>query len=352
MAYAQNDPSGSLNQDNPTDNQATPPPPAANASAAPQAGPWDANSWVSSALQGAKSSDDPNYWQGKVSSDPNVQNAATRDSALAYWTQRINQGNGNGLGNPLFQDGPPQGQGQNPLSGTASAFDLGPSSAVSQVNFPSSTKPYQNTADDSALSNILMQRAQQGLAVDPNDPIIKSQTDAFNATQQRSARNYLGAAAEKEGNNGNLTSESRLANENIGQATSGLQASLMQNELNSRRTEIQNALSEQGSLLSQRDQLALQRELGMVNAQLSQQGMNNQLGLGIMGAGLQQQGLSNQNQQFYAGLSQQDRQFLNNLGLQYSGLGSQNDQFAANFGQNATNSANYWDAIKRGQLPS
>lgn len=71
-----------------------------NTPAAPAAS-GDLMSRIQAALSAAKSTDDPNYWYQKISADPNG-----AGSAWGYWVDRINRGNGAGLGLPLFQDGP------------------------------------------------------------------------------------------------------------------------------------------------------------------------------------------------------------------------------------------------------
>lgn len=172
--------------------------------------------------------------------------------------------------------------------------------------------PYTETPQDSALLQTLLGRAHQSLNVDPNDPVIRSQVDPFRAEQDRSVKDYLSATAERSGPHSNQDAAARSGYEKAGQATAGFQGQVMQNELNARRVEIQNALAETGSKLSAEDQMALQRELGLVNAQLGQQGL---------------------------ALGQQQ-------------LGSQNDQFAATYGLNATNQANYWDRVYKGYIPN
>ncbi len=82
-----------------------------------------------------------------------------------------------------------------------------------------------------ALYDQLLKRSTQSLAVNPNDPIIKGQTDAFNTTQQRQLRKGLSAAAEAAGPNGNIANETRMGNESAGEATAGFQANLMQKEV-------------------------------------------------------------------------------------------------------------------------
>lgn len=303
-AAAQGGPSTSF-----TNTSTVPPAPIPPATpAAGGTGPFDANSWVSTALGTAKSTDDPSYWQQKISSDPNVQNPATRDSALAYWQGRINQGNGNGLGNALFNDSP---GGTGGATG-GSSFSSTTGNSTQFMGLPQMN--YQQTPQDSGLFNTLMGKAQQSLNVDPNDPIIKGQVDAARASNERGTKDYLAATAEQAGPHANMDASTRSAYEKSGQATTALQASLMQNELNARRTEIQNALSESGSLLSAQDQMALQRELGLLNAGINSQQVGNSFNLG------QQQ------------------------------INSGNDQFNATYGLNSTNQANYWDAVRSGLL--
>jgi hypothetical protein len=125
------------------------------------------------------------------------------------------------------------------------------------------------------LYNMLMSRASQSLALDPKDPIIANQVNAFGAQQTRGARDYIDQLAESEGPDANLGAERRLSSEHAAQATGSLQASLMQNELTARRGEITQALQEMGTLLTADQQLALQKELGEINAMLA----SGQLGL-------------------------------------------------------------------------
>lgn len=158
-----------------------------------------------------------------------------------------------------------------------------------------------NSSND--LWALLMQRAGQGLNVDPNDPVLSAQVNAFRAEQERGVRNNLADQAEAQGPNANLTLERRVANERAAQATGGLQAQLMQNELTSRRAEIQQALAQMGSMLSDKQKLELQRELGMIEASLKQQGITNQ-----------------------------------------------NNQFLDDFSLRRTEQSNYWDALRSGLL--
>lgn len=153
----------------------------------------------------------------------------------------------------------------------------------------------------SSLYDILAGRAGQGLAVNARDPIIANQVDSFRAEQERGARNYLAAQAEAQGPQTNLGSERRLASEHAAQATGGLQSQLMGNELSARRQEIQNALSQMGNMLTSEQQLALQHELGLIDASLRQQGITNQ-----------------------------------------------NNQFLDDFALRNTHEANYWDQQRRG----
>lgn len=154
-----------------------------------------------------------------------------------------------------------------------------------------------------SLYDTLLGRSGQSLNVNGQDPIIASQVQSFRADQERGARNAIDAQAESQGPQANLGSERRLASEHAAQATGGMRAQLMQNELNARRTEIQNALTQMGGMLSEQQKLALQEKLSLIDAQLRQQQITNQ-----------------------------NSQFLDQLGL------------------SAADRASYWDAIRSGLL--
>jgi hypothetical protein len=120
----------------------------------------------------------------------------------------------------------------------------------------------------SAFFDMLMGRVK-GINenIDPNDPIIKGQTDAYAANAERASRSYLSQAAERGGAGTNLDAAARSLAEKAGQSTGSFQASLMGDERSQRRAEIQNLLSMGGSFLSTTDQQALQRELALLNLQ-------------------------------------------------------------------------------------
>lgn len=100
---------------------------------APASSGFDSGSWIASQLASAQSTDDPAYWKNHIDSDPNVQNPATRDSALAYWAGRIAQGDGAlGVRNgsvQKFQDGG---------GGGASAYASSPGGNPGSYTDPSS----------------------------------------------------------------------------------------------------------------------------------------------------------------------------------------------------------------------
>lgn len=112
-----------------------------------------------------------------------------------------------------------------------------------------------------SLYDLLMNRANQSLQIDPHDPIIQNQANAYNAMQQRASRNYLADVAEKQGANANISAERRSAAERVGQASSAFEAQLMGRELDARRQEIQNALNGAMGFLSDQQRMALQKEL-------------------------------------------------------------------------------------------
>lgn len=110
-----------------------------------------------------------------------------------------------------------------------------------------------------------MKRANQSLVQDPNDPIIRNQTDAYNAQNTRESRNYLAGVAERGGPNANVNAETRAASEKVGQLGGQFQAQLMQRELDARRQEIQSALSGAAGFLTQEQQMQLQEEMAALD---------------------------------------------------------------------------------------
>ncbi len=123
--------------------------------------------------------------------------------------------------------------------------------------------------DAQSLFDLLMQRAKQSEVIDPNDPVLKAQTDAFRAEQTQDARNMQSAAAESAGPGPtNLDAINRSTGEKVGQNTSAFQAGLMGQELIARRAEIQDALTGAAGLLTAEQTLALNQELGLIDAQI------------------------------------------------------------------------------------
>jgi hypothetical protein len=121
----------------------------------------------------------------------------------------------------------------------------------------------------SGLESILMGRASQSLTdIGRNDPIIAAQSNAFSAQQQRAMRDYLMETAERQGPNANMNMERRMAAENVGQATGAFEAQLMGRELEARRREIMQSLELGLGYMSEQDRIALQRELGLLEAEL------------------------------------------------------------------------------------
>ena len=126
------------------------------------------------------------------------------------------------------------------------------------------------------LYNTLMGRANQGLNINPNDQVIRSQVNPFAAAQERERRNVMNQAAEQGGGNANLNLERRMGSEHAGQATAQFQGQLMGRELEARRGEIQQALSGMQGLLTSQQQMALQQKLAELNATIERERLGQQ----------------------------------------------------------------------------
>lgn len=161
--------------------------------------------------------------------------------------------------------------------------------------------------------------ANPNFTIDPNDPIIKNQVDAYDASQQRATRNSLDALAEREGTHANISAETRHANEASGQATAGFQASLIGQELTARRQEAEQALQLNAQYLTADQQRQAQLKIEQLrNAEQAyefdaNQGQSNSQYLGSQ---------SQAAKQFAAQLAQGAYQFDTNQQYLNSPLGS------------------------------
>lgn len=118
----------------------------------------------------------------------------------------------------------------------------------------------------------LMQRMGQNIVPNRRDPVIAGQADSYAAHEERQRRNAVSDAAEAGGPNANISGERRMLAERAGQRSGAFEAELMGREVTARRDEIQNALTQMGGMLSEDQQMALQREMAQLNAQLQREG--------------------------------------------------------------------------------
>lgn len=190
---------------------------------------------------------DPDYWVGVIK-----KSGGWSGGNIPYWTNKFKnarfetpQGGGAqaaGLGSGAYVPG--QGvSGQGTIFGAGQGFN----------------------PQASALEQELFKRSNQDIVPKADEPIIKNQVDAYNAQQQQASRNYLAGVAEKAGANSNIGSETRLANQQIGQATGGFEAQLMGQELSARRQEVQAALQGRQGMLTAQQQMQLQEELAQLD---------------------------------------------------------------------------------------
>lgn len=257
----------------------------------PAASPWASQFSVDGDKVGLPTRTDDKYGdQGREWLDL-VKDAGPGGANTAAWTDYGGRGP---TGAVAPTSGAPAGNGSGGLAGLLGPGGSMSSALLAQYSGGGVLDPRFND-----LYNTLLSRSGQNIIPSAKDPLIAAQTNAYSAQQTRGVRDYLAQQAEQQGPNANLGAESRLANEHAAQATGGMQASLMQNELTARRAEVAQALSMQAGMLSDQQRIALQQELGLIDANLHQQGIN-----------------------------------------------SGNDQFAADYGLRNTNQANYWDWLR------
>lgn len=169
-----------------------------------------------------------------------------------------------------------------------------------QVGTPAT--PYDATRSN-ALFQTLLERSKQGLNIDAaNDANIRQQADPFEAAMVRAERERMADMAESRGQFSNLEGERRLGAEKVGQAAGQFESSLISQEVQARRDEIQNALTSMQGMLSQDQQEALQRELAQLDAQLKRYSIDSGASQFYAGLGLDRDRLTSNDQQFAAEL--------------------------------------------------
>lgn len=197
-------------------------------------------------------------------------------------------------------------------------------SGPDQQGGPSRPAPQQSSGQGSSVSQqwaaqptnprveqlygLLMQRATQGTDVS-GSPVVRAQSDAYAANEERSRRNYISDVAERGGPYANIEGERRMASERMGQRVGGFEAELMGRELAARRDEISEALTLMAGQLSGDQTRALQRELAQIEAQLAEQGM-----------ALQGRGMDLQNDQFLRELALREWDLGQTWDYRWSGL--------------------------------
>lgn len=145
------------------------------------------------------------------------------------------------------------------------------------VNAASSTSSV--SASDAALrqqlTDQLLERAHQSLAIDPKtDPTIRASADAYAANEERARRNYISDIAEEAGPLANIRGEERIAAERVGQRTGAYEADLVLREQTARRKEIQDALDSIAGLGMQDKELALRKELALMDDAINRLKLN------------------------------------------------------------------------------
>lgn len=238
-----------------------------------------------------------------------------RQAGGREWVPDSEGGGGAGGGGASANTSPSQAWNAQPVSAPATAAPGGP--MLSATGAPSPAAPFlpdwyrdlltkqvdaqaaeraeaKQRAD--AMYSTLDARAKQSLNVDPSDPIIRGQVDAYSAAGERSRRNYLSDVAEQRGPYANLRGEERMTAERLGQNVGSFQSELVGRELQSRRDEIAQALAQSGGMLSGDQLRNLQGQMASIDQAIKEAGV-----------GLQGQGLSQARELGFADLELRDK---------------------------------------------
>lgn len=133
----------------------------------------------------------------------------------------------------------------------------------------------QNSPQMEQLISMLMSRANEPIPT-LNDPIVRAQTDAFNAQEQRGVKNFESAEAERAGPVANTDASRLAATESGAQASATFAGQVLQSQLTQRAADINAALSGLQGVLTAQQQLQLSEELARINAALAEAQLNQQ----------------------------------------------------------------------------
>lgn len=205
----------------------------------------------------------------------------------------------------------------NAAPGTPGATNLATQNANAQTySLTPGAAPVNNTtnaATQDVVRNSYLDTLSRGTNVDTNDPTFRMQADAFGAAQERARRNAIDDSAQAnfaEGTRGSGAEniERRMADEASARNQGTFEAGLVGQELQSRRSEIQNALASLGGMIDNDQKMALTRELANLDAAIKREGLTQtgqlgnrdidvreQLGLGGLNVNLISALLGNQN---------------------------------------------------------
>jgi hypothetical protein len=194
---------------------------------------------------------------GSINADAQGRGTANGWTGMGSW-------NGSGI-TPDAPTGSGGGNGGTASSSAAGATGTGTGTGQSSMSAEMVLKQQQDEALRKQLIGQLTARSQQSLAIDKNDPTIRNQADAYAANEERAKRNYLADIAEQRGPNANLSGETRMAAERVGQRTGAHEADLVGREVTARRAEIAQALESMRGMLTVSQEMQLRKELATMD---------------------------------------------------------------------------------------
>lgn len=279
---------------------------------------------------------DPGYWKNAIAAHGGIH---TQDD-VDYWASRMMQ-----------PEGPAEGGAPSPTSGggnpgsNPTTENSGLSSGLTSflLNWLSRGNPGTTNARSSLIQRLLDQADSLSKPVSADDPIIRASSDAYHGTNQRQLADYRSAAAARasaEGvGSGAFDSQINNAENTAGMNEANFTTSLMNTELQNRRSQLVNVLQQAGGQISAQDAADIQSKIAAIDGMIKQQGANTtatgvgnsftlgedslalQKALGLSALDLQRLGLTNQNSQFYDKLGEDSAFNAAQLDYLYQALG-------------------------------
>jgi hypothetical protein len=225
---------------------------------------------------------------------------------------------------------PPGGAGANTVAGQGAA-----SQTYSATPGAAPTGPTSNQGMQDVVRNSYLERATKPITDPRASEGFRMQADSFAAASERARRDQSADLAEGlagTGQTGLQTAEGRLINERSAQSRGAFEASLVREDLQNQRADVENALKSLSGIISDDQKNKLAEKLAQLDAELKTAALNASTGLGT------------------AELSLKDKLGMAGINVDMLGMLLNDSQFGKTMGFNMADREQFWNNASLSQL--